>query len=415
MELMSAARGGRKFAFVVPRFGAGIAGGAETLIAGLARKLAQRGEQVEVWTTCARDHRTWKNEFPAGVSLEDGVTCRRFEVSPRNIEIWLKHQIAISQGLKPSIDDQLDWLANGVNSDGLYSHIAANAAAFDALFFGPYLFSTTFFGALIAPEKSVLIPCLHDENYAYLESLGSMFRQVRGAVFNAEAERRLACELYGKIAGAHAGLGFEAWPDSELAALSPYFKEKFPYLLYLGRKETGKNAQQLIDDFIAYKSIRPQQQDLKLVICGGGDFSDLMRPAALKRADLIDLSAVSERDKRRIIRHAKVLVQPSRNESFSIVLMEAWLLGRPVLVNGLCPVTREHALQSGGGLYYSNSQEFMGTIDFILESPELADQLGQAGFNYVCNEYSWDAVLRRFDQALEKIFAATPRLLDLKE
>lgn len=405
MELGSAAQPQRRFAFVVPRFGAGIAGGAETLIGGLARKLAERGDRVEVWTTCARDHRTWENEFPCGVSHEDGVLCRRFAVSPRNIDVWIKHQIAISQGIKPALEDQLDWLSQGVNSSGLYEQIALNAPFFDALFFGPYLFSTTFFGALIAPEKSVLIPCLHDESYAYLESLSSMFRQVRGAVFNAPAEGRLARELYGEIAGAHAGLGFELWPQSEIEALTPYFKDNFPYLLYLGRKETGKNAQQLIDDFIVFKSSHAHRQDLRLVICGGGDFSDLMRPQALKRCDLIDLTAVSERDKRRLIRHCQVLVQPSRNESFSIVLMEAWLLGRPVLVNGLCPVTREHVLQSAGGLYYSSPAEFSAALDFLLESPELAYNLGQAGLEYVSREYSWQAVLRRFDQAVEEIFS----------
>ncbi len=398
----------KKYAFVLPRFGLGIAGGAETLVGALARNLAKRGEQIEVWTTCAKDHRTWENEFPAGVAVEDGVTVRRFAVDKRNVDTWLRHQIAISQGLKPDVEDQLDWLANGVNSCGLYAHIEKNAPDFDALFFAPYLFSTTFFGALICPEKSILIPCLHDENYAYLEAIGTLFRQVKGAVFNAAPEMKLARELYGNVSGADVGMGFEPWSETELAGLSPYFKEKFPYLLYLGRKETGKSAQQLIDDFIILKESRPQHSALKLVVCGGGDFADLMRPTALSRGDIIDLSHLSEVDKRRLVRHATVLVQPSRNESFSIVLMEAWLLERPVLVSGLCPVTRSHVLDSGGGLYYSSPAEFGSVVEYLLAHPDLARQMGQAGFNYVQEQYNWESVLKRFDQAVQNIFNTCP-------
>jgi len=62
----------RRYAFVVPRFGEGIAGGAETLVGALARHLAQRGDRVEVFTTCARDNRTWENEFPPVMRSNSG-------------------------------------------------------------------------------------------------------------------------------------------------------------------------------------------------------------------------------------------------------------------------------------------------------------------------------------------------------
>ena len=63
---------------VPARFGPGVVGGAEAALGEIAHGLAARGWEVEVLTTCARDHFTWANEFPAGVEHDGGVTVRRF-------------------------------------------------------------------------------------------------------------------------------------------------------------------------------------------------------------------------------------------------------------------------------------------------------------------------------------------------
>ena len=395
-----------KYAFVPPRFGERIGGGAETLMAALAAHLAARGDEVEVFTTCALDNRTWENHFPAGESVEYGVKVRRFPVDPRNLDIWVPLQVRMAEGLRLSLDEQIDWMAHSVNSSALYEHIAAHADGFDAIFFAPYLFGTTFHGALVRPDKSVLIPCLHDENYAYSGVIQSMFKQVSGCLFNAKPEMDLAQSLYGKIKGGEVGMGFDLPDPDEVAALTPYFSEAFPYVLYMGRKETGKNVQVLLDHFVELKDSGRVPVELKLVIAGGGSFADLHRPAALTRKDIVDIEQVSELDKRRLIRHALCLCQPSTNESFSIVIMEAWLLGCPVIVNAGCPVTRYHAISSGGGLYFRDSSDFGLVVQEMLSSATLRMELSQAGFEYVKEFYSWRAVLRRFDTVMGELEGA---------
>ncbi|NMC62717.1 MAG: glycosyltransferase family 4 protein [SAR324 cluster bacterium] len=390
----------RSFAFVVPRFGEGIVGGAETLVAALASKLNEGGDEVEVWTTCARDNRTWENYFPQGNAVEFGLPVKRFSVNERNLELWIPHQIAISEGLKLSVNAQLDWMTNGVNSNSLYEHIKKEAAHFHAIFFAPYLFGTTFFGSLICPERSILIPCLHDEHYAYTEIVQSMFRQVKGCLFNSIPEQELAEVTYGSLNGSEVGMGFDV---GIYRKREPYFKEAFPYILYVGRKETGKNVQVLIDCFIAYKEL-DSESPLKLVIAGGGDFQDLQRPNALDRKDVIDLSHVSEEEKQGLIQNCLFLCQPSRNESFSIVLMEAWLQGSPVVVDARCPVTRHHVVESGGGLYFSSEEDLIGICREFLANSQLRLELAEAGRAYVKSRYSWDAVLKRFNQAIDLIF-----------
>jgi glycosyltransferase involved in cell wall biosynthesis len=292
-------------------------------------------------------------------------------------------------------------MQHSVNSSALYRYILQVADSFDAIFFIPYLFGTTFWGSLLRPDKSYLIPCLHDESYAYTDVVASMFRQVCGAIFNAAPEQELANRLYGTIRGGAVGMGFVPPSEEEVAALTPYFEEHFPYIVYVGRKETGKNAHLLIDYFMESKDTATLPSNLKLVIAGGGSFSDLNRPAALERDDILDVGHLSEVDKKRVIKYAHALCQPSLNESFSIVLMEAWLLGTPIIVHADCEVTRYQATRSGGGLYFSSAKEFGGVASKICQDQDLREKMAAAGEKYVLTEYNWDSVIERFDNVMD--------------
>lgn len=129
------------------------------------------------------------------------------------------------------------------------------------------------------------------------------------------------------------------------------------------------------------------------------------------RDDILDIGHTTEEQKRSLIRHSLCVCQPSLNESFSIVIMEAWLLMRPVLVHAGCAVTREHVLESGGGMYFANLEDFLACVLSFYGSAEVAEQLGIAGRRYVCRKYAWSAVLERFDLAMGTIFEA-PELVE---
>ena len=73
-------------AFVVQRYGAEVAGGAEALCRDTARALVRAGEEVTVFTTTARDYLTWAPYYPVGTTTDDGVTVRRFAVDPPDPE-----------------------------------------------------------------------------------------------------------------------------------------------------------------------------------------------------------------------------------------------------------------------------------------------------------------------------------------
>lgn len=386
----------RKLCFVIPRYYSGIAGGAETLLSNLAFRAAAQGHEVTILTTCAKDNRTWENVYPEGESQEQQVCIKRFRVDARNLDVWIPLQIKLNDGLRLTLDEQLDWMSESVNSQGLYEHLHNESAHYDLIFLGPYLFGITFWASRIAPQKSILVPCLHDERAAYLEIMKDMFTSVKGCIFNAHAEKVLAERLYTHVTGMEVGMGFEVQEVSHQVGEYP-----IPYILYLGRKETGKNVHVLIDYFCAAKKMMSELAPLKLLIAGGGSFSDILRPDALSRNDIIDVPHLSEEKKQSLIKNALALVQPSTNESFSIVIMEAWLQSVPSLVHAHCAVTREHVIDANGGLYFSDASDLAAGLCYLLQHKEVVSTLGENGRQYVLNRYSWDAVMQRFDAACE--------------
>src|SRR5882724_9163689 len=112
-----------KVAFVVPRYGAEIVGGAETLARGFARHLPPEKFAVEVITTCARDHHTWRNALPPGDEQDGDVTVRRFPVSARDVGRFLEVQQRMSEGLALDLDDEIAWLGGSVNSEAMYAFL----------------------------------------------------------------------------------------------------------------------------------------------------------------------------------------------------------------------------------------------------------------------------------------------------
>ena len=180
------------------------------------------------------------------------------------------------------------------------------------------------------------------------------------------------------------------------------FRQKYsihePFMLYAGRLAPAKNVPQLISYFLAYRQRHPEQP-IKLVLAGSGplslpDHPDLRPLGFLPQQDLYDAYAA-----------ATVFCQPSLLESFSIVLMEAWLAGRPVLVHGHCAVTCHHVLQSNGGLYYTSPAEFCSALGYILDHPQHGQRMGAQGQAYVHREFNWPATLGRFREALARSWA----------
>ncbi|MBN1917881.1 MAG: glycosyltransferase family 4 protein [Verrucomicrobia bacterium] len=388
-----------KLALTIPRYDPASAGGAEVLAKDLLEHLAGAGHTIEVLTTCARNHATWANEFEPGVTGVNGITVRRFHVNEhRDIAKLVEIQERILAFEELSHDEEKRWIANGVNSEALYRHLQAVRSEFDAFLFIPYLFGTTYWGAQIVSERSVLIPCLHDEPYAALSIFRELFDNVKGVLFNTEPERDLGIRMFDlpDYKTSVVGMGFEPAAEYDGERFRRAHRIKEPFILYSGRREHGKNTPLLLEYFRTYK--RYAKNDLRLVLLGSGPVE--LQP--IDRKYVTDLGYVSEQTKHDACAAALAFVQPSVNESLSIVIMESWLAGRPVVVHAGCAVTRDHAHRSQGGLAFGTYFEFEEILNLLLERPDAADALARNGRAYVRNELSWSKCLERFETAMRR-------------
>lgn len=382
-------------AFVVPRYGEEVVGGAEDLARRTAEELARRGFRVTVLTTRALDHHTWRPHYPAGESELNGVEVLRFDAESRLGDPGLgRVMAALAAGERLGEDEQLRWLSGVVTSAGLLEHVRARGRAYSHLLFLPYLFGTTYFGALEHPERSYIIPCLHDEPYAHQSLVGRMLTSVKGLIFNSPGERRFASRLLGTDdPGPVVGMGFDP-RRGDPAAFRNRTPVRGPFVLYAGRREEGKNTPLLVEYFRMFASQYPASASL--VLLGAGD----VRVPPDSSSVILDLGRLSERHKWDAYAAATVFCQPSVNESFSIVLLESWLAGAPALVNRNCEVTARHVAESGGGLTFSTYPEFAESLLCLLRRPGLSRAMGERGRRYVVERYNWDSVIERLLGAL---------------
>jgi glycosyltransferase involved in cell wall biosynthesis len=388
-----------KIAYICPRFAQGaVTGGAETLIKSLATVSQASGWDVTFLTTCATNHFEWKNDVPEGSRIIDGLKVKFFKVDQnRNIEVFLKTQEIISNKSNPTAGQETDWLRNSVNSSSLYNYLRDKGSEYDLILTGPYLFGLTFFASEIHPEKTVLIPCLHDEGFAYIDSFHKMFNNVKGIMFNTEPEKNLAKRLYNiperKCSVVGMGLNNFEVPAGDFRKEHNFTQ---PYILYSGRREPAKGIPLLLDYVDTF--CKRTSKDIKLVFTGTGEIN--ANPAFKKH--IIDIGFVSEQEKYRAMAGATAFCHPSVYESFGIVILESWLANTPVLVNGKSEVNRYHCIKSNGGLWFNIYPEFEEELLFLLNRPAVAEAMGNSGKEYVLKNYSWQTVRQKLNDALVK-------------
>lgn len=385
----------RKLTFVTPWYGQYATGGAETICKTVAEHLFQAGFQVEVFTTCSKQFLSgWINDYKPGEYVENGLIARRFKVDNRNVDLFNSINNKILSGQKLSKEEEENFFRNNINSKDMMDAISNNS---DSIFiFIPYLYSTTFYGCQIHPKRSLVIPCLHDEGYAKLELMRNVLSHVGGISFNSKSEKKFAESILEKVPYNQViGTGI----DQDIIVDPIRFKKKYgldQFILYGGRKDGGKNVPLLIDYFC--KFLERNSTDLKLVLLGNGKaeipekFSKNIIDMTVPKSEWYDACAA-----------ATIFCLPSVNESFSIVIMESWLQGTPILVHNKCEVTKEHCIASKGGLYFDNFEEFEACIKYYLKNPEIRERLGKNGYQYVLNNFTWDKITSAYSDFIKSM------------
>lgn len=381
-------------AFVPPRYGDDVVGGAEAVFAEWAHGFASRGWEVEVLTTCAREHYTWANEYPAGVSTDGDLTIRRFPTvidTPGRFRQRLGDRMLA--GEKLSLAEQQLWVNDSLRVPELWHHVLDHGKDYRAIIVGPYMFWTTYAVGQIHPERTFLHPSLHREPAATLDIYKPLFEGVRGVFFNVDPERDYAADLF-RLPERHAIIGNgmhlpERYdPDG--------FRERHgiegEFIYYAGRREWAKGWLDLVGAF--KEAVEQRGVELRLVTSGRDDPS--ISEFGLGDA-VVDVGFLSSEERDNAMAAATAYVQPSALESFSRTVAEAFAAGTPVIANADSEVVSWHIERSGAGLRYRGSRELVEALTLLDADPAAVRALAAGGREYVEEHYGFDHVLDQFE------------------
>lgn len=389
-----------KLAVVVQRYGADVSGGAELHARYIAERLASRAE-VRVLTTCARDHITWRNDFAEGIDHVNGVPVERFRVSrERHLDDFGTRSRRVFTRAH-TIQEELDWLdSEGPVSPGLLSRLRRARAEFDFIVLFCARYHQTYHGARAVADRAVLVPTAEREPALGLAIFQPIFRGVRAIMYNSFEERAaihaLSCNEH--VPGVVVGVGSDVPAVVEPARARAVFGLKGPFLVYVGRIDENKGCAELFDFFLRYVEVANRALDLVLV---GKAVLPVPDHPRIRHLGFLD-----DRDKFDVLSAAEALVMPSAYESLSMVALEAWALGRPVVANAKCDVLLGHCLRSNAGLYYEDASDFMAVLERLLQDAPLASSLGRNGRQYFARFYSWPVIERKYLDMFARLASA---------
>ncbi len=266
------------------------------------------------------------------------IRVRRFPVTqprdPRTFGSWSERVFAHQH----SIADELAWLdAEGPTSPALIRHLTARQRTST---------SSSSSASATTTRTTACGPCPEGDPRADgrarcrpgpRDLRAGVPRAVRALMYNSPEERALhpgrrrhRCGPWRRRRRRLGGAGIgkrRALPPEVRASASAF-------AIYIGRIDENKGCAELFDFFDALRR-RSRRDGLTLVLIG----TPILPIPAHPR--IRHLGFVGDEDKFDAIAAAEfLLIMPSYFESLSMVALEAWALGKPVLANGQCDVLR---------------------------------------------------------------------------
>ena len=414
-----------RIAFVVQRYGAEILGGSEYHCRLVAEHLSSRHE-VDVLTTCAREYTTWENAYPEGTDRIRGVTVHRFaNAKTRDLESFNAYSDWIFSHPHTSKDEEA-WLEQqGPWCPALIEHLEHKHRSYDALIFFTYLYAPTVLGLRVDARRSILVPTAHDEPAIRLDMYKDVFARPAAIAYNTAVERSFLRNRFAigadteETVGCGVDLPPHLDPDGETpvnakprdgeeeggeepprsgsaggAVFSRRHRLYGPFVLYGGRIDPGKGCEELIEYFSTYAADR---NDTTLALMG-------IKLMPIPEEPFIRFAGMlSETERLEALEATAVVVVPSPYESLSLLALEAFAVGTPVLANARSDVLTDHCQRSNAGLYYADRNEFVESLKLLMDNPELRAAMGQNGRAYIRTNYSWSVILDRYERMITAV------------
>ena len=376
----------RKIAVVVQRYGLEINGGAEYHARLIAEKLSKYFS-IEVFTTTAHDYVTWDHFYKKQQESLNGILVNRFRVEkPRDPEAFGKIQRHIFEE-EHALADEMGWLEEeGPLVPELIKTLEKREKEFAYFIFFSYRYYHSFHGVGKFSRKAILVPTAEHDQVIYLSLFKDFFNLPAAIIYNSPEEKELINRISGNtaICADVVGVGSEVPDRLEPQGTCARLGIKGRYFVYIGRLDENKGVPELFAFYL--RLLAEEKIALKLLLIGKAYI-----PIPEHR-DIVHVGFQENKVKFDLLQGAEFLVMPSQFESLSMVALEAWAIGKPVLANGRTEVLRGQCQRSQAGLWYGNYDEFKETFLTLQAHSDLRERLGANGKKFFLENYSWETI-----------------------
>jgi glycosyltransferase involved in cell wall biosynthesis len=172
-------------------------------------------------------------------------------------------------------------------------------------------------------------------------------------------------------------------------ATAPASSAERPYFLFVGRLETIKGLEDVIDRFAA-------MEDADLVIAGDGAQRHDLEARARGNARVRFVGFQRPEALGRLYAGARAVIASSRGyETFGMTVIEAFSRGVPVLARRIGSYVE--ILEDGGaGETFADGRELEDAVRRLVADPDRARAMGERAYRLLRERYSEDAVLPRY-------------------
>ncbi len=322
----------------------------------------------------------------------------------RHLEGYIEELISIAESRPPELEDLFQY-TRGPVSDELENWLDRNIANFDIVLGHSVPFSTSVLATKYAKKYDkpvVILPHFHMDDLFY--HWKSYYDALRGATAVLAFPKSSLDAFYRKIgATAHYIQGgavyTEEHADVDASEFSALYGEPLPFFLVLGRKAGAKNYRLAID---AVKKVNANKKLCNLVIIGRDEDGE-----KIAAKDAFYLGEQPRDVVLGALKECVGLINMSESESFGIVVLEAWMQKKPVIVNKKCGAFVELVDDTVTGLL-ANRDNLADKIRLVLQDTSQAKKMGEKGFDKVQKDYTWESIGRTANKVALSLLSAFP-------
>lgn len=224
-----------------------------------------------------------------------------------------------------------------------------------------------------------------------------LYRLARGLIALTEAEKRALVALgveEARITVTGTGPVLEGKADP--AAFRARHGLEAPFVLFIGQKYRYKNLRGLLG---AARQVWQAHPEIAFVFLGPrtGDSRRLF--GGVRDPRILELGPASLQEKTDAVAACALLCQPSTQESFGAVFVEAWLMGKPVVGSDI-PAVREVIDSGEDGLVAApTARSLAEAILYLLDHPSRAREMAERGREKALRHFTWEVLAHKTEEA----------------